>query len=234
MLLSSTASQSHEQRTLVWATAFAVGFGFVEAAVVVYLRKLYCPDHVLFPLKVALSSGVSGIELGREVATIVMLLAIAAVAGRNFLTRLAFFLYGFAIWDIFFYVWLKVLVDWPASFFTGDILFLIPVAWAGPVLAPLLVCVPTIVLAILILRHPDAGLRRNESILLILSASAFFVSFVWDYAWLAFKFRGNSGRLMQAVDAYVPADYHWELLILGEVLVFLAIVLFQRRTRVSQ
>jgi len=30
-------------------------------------------------------------------------------------------------------------LDWPASFYTWDILFLLPVPWTGPVLAPVLV-----------------------------------------------------------------------------------------------
>jgi hypothetical protein len=43
------------------------------------------------------------------------------------------------VWDIFYYVWLKVLLDWPASLLTPDILFLIPLPWWGPVIAPVLI-----------------------------------------------------------------------------------------------
>jgi hypothetical protein len=45
----------------------------------------------------------------------------------------------FGVWDIFYYLWLKVLLGWPASVFDWDVLFLIPLPWIGPVVAPLLV-----------------------------------------------------------------------------------------------
>jgi hypothetical protein len=51
----------------------------------------------------------------------------------------AAFVITFGTWDITFYVFLKVMLDWPASIFTWDILFLIPVPWVGPVLAPAVV-----------------------------------------------------------------------------------------------
>jgi membrane protein implicated in regulation of membrane protease activity len=57
----------------------------------------------------------------------------------------------FAIWDIFYYIFLWLLIGWPESFFTWDILFLLPVTWVGPVLAPVINSLTMIVLAGLIL-----------------------------------------------------------------------------------
>ncbi|MFN3876453.1 MAG: hypothetical protein ACK4L7_11140, partial [Flavobacteriales bacterium] len=75
-------------------------------------------------------------EVWREAATLLMLLAPAALVARSALERFAWFCYGFGVWDIFYYVWLKALIGWPGSLLSPDLLFLIPVPWVGPVWAP--------------------------------------------------------------------------------------------------
>jgi len=77
-------------------------------------------------------------ECCREAATIIMLAAVGIIAGKDNLQRFAYFLYAFAVWDIIYYAGLKVLLNWPSSFLTWDVLFLIPVPWIGPVLAPII------------------------------------------------------------------------------------------------
>ena len=110
------------QRKLLWVFLFAVAMAYFEAAVVVYLRLIFYPDGFAFPL-------VSGppatilIELGREVATILMLVAIGILCGRSKTERFAYLLISFGVWDIMYYVWLKVQIGWPASFLTWDLLF---------------------------------------------------------------------------------------------------------------
>jgi hypothetical protein len=126
------------RRTFAWIVAFGVAMGFLEAAVVVYLRLLYYPAGFDFPL-VLLPAITVFVELGREAATIVMLWAVAALAGRNGAQRFAWFAILFGTWDIVYYVALKAVLDWPASLLTWDVLFLIPLVWTGPVLAPVIV-----------------------------------------------------------------------------------------------
>ena len=117
--------------------AFAMGMAWVEAASVYYIRALtdriepYQPD----PLPIR---GVLGqVELVREAATLVMLLTVGMLAGRTWPTRLGYSAIAFGVWDIFYYVFLKVIYDWPKSLFDWDILFLLPLPWWGPVLAPM-------------------------------------------------------------------------------------------------
>jgi hypothetical protein len=86
-----------------------------------------------------------GTELVREFATILMLAAVGVIAGRRGWRSFAYFLVAFGFWDIFYYVWLKVLLDWPASVTDWDILFLIPLPWIGPVIAPVLISLLMIV-----------------------------------------------------------------------------------------
>jgi len=137
------------------AVVFSIAFGYIEAAVVVYLREIFYPDGFDFPLSISTIDSISRrlllTEVGREAATLVLILTGARLFGRNLRQRVAYFLTIFAVWDIFYYVWLKVLLDWPTSIITWDILFLIPVPWAGPMLAPVLISVVMLVFAVVIL-----------------------------------------------------------------------------------
>jgi len=138
-------------KRFLWVVAFGIGFAYVEAAVVVYLREIFYPQGFTFPLSDLLSEyrGIRlyATEVGRELATLVILITSSVLIGSNFRTRLACFLTLFAVWDIFYYVWLKVLLNWPATFMDWDILFLIPLPWAGPVLAPVLISLLMLLIA---------------------------------------------------------------------------------------
>ncbi len=123
-------------KKLIWVAIFSISMGFVESAVVVYLRRIYYPEGFSFPLK-PLIDNLMGVEVLREAATIFMLLSAAALAGKKIWERFAYFLFCFGVWDIFYYVWLKVLLDWPSTIFDWDILFLMPMPWIGPVIAPI-------------------------------------------------------------------------------------------------
>jgi len=91
------------------------------------------------------------IEIGREAATVVLISTSAWLFGSGIQQRCAYFLTIFAVWDIFYYVWLKVLIDWPSSIMEWDILFLIPTIWAGPVLSPVFVSVTLLGFAVMML-----------------------------------------------------------------------------------
>lgn len=124
---------------LIWLSLFIVAMAQLEATVVVYLRELYYPDGFHFPL-VIISGRIAWIEIGREAATVVMLVGIAKLFSRGDSWRqFAAFLWGFGLWDIFYYLWLWVMLRWPGSVLDTDVLFLIPLPWVGPVLAPVLI-----------------------------------------------------------------------------------------------
>ena len=119
--------------------AFAVGMAWVEAASVYYIRALVdrIEPYQANPLPI---SGVLGqVELVREAATLVMLLTLGMLAGRTWPRRLGYAAIAFGAWDIFYYVFLRMMCGWPRSLFDWDILFLLPLPWWGPVLAP--VCI---------------------------------------------------------------------------------------------
>jgi hypothetical protein len=118
-----------------WVSLYAIAMALLEAVVVVYLRHgLPWTDTDKF----ARVSYIS-MESWREAATIVMFIAVGWLAGRQKIDRWAYGLYTFGLWDIWYYIWLKVLIDWPATLLDWDTLFLIPVVWRGPVLLPVLI-----------------------------------------------------------------------------------------------
>ena len=141
-----------------WLTLYAVAMGLVEAAVVVYLRALHPGAVVLSQVLGALPGRIVAIEVTREAATLVMLFAVAALAARGRASRLWHFLLAFAVWDLAYYGWLWVLIGWPPSPLTWDVLFLIPVPWVAPVLAPVIISLLLVAASITMLRWRERGL----------------------------------------------------------------------------
>jgi hypothetical protein len=126
------------QRWLV-VVAFALAMAWVESAVVVYMRVLISRLDPYQPDPLPQSLGLSGTELVREVSTLVMLGAVGWLAGKTWRSRLGYTMVAFGVWDIFYYAWLKVICGWPSSLLGWDLLFLLPLPWWGPVLAPMLI-----------------------------------------------------------------------------------------------
>jgi hypothetical protein len=120
---------------------FAVAMGHLEATVVVYIRAILdvipTPEQLNAATFRLVPGWVVASEQAREAATIVMLVTLAYLAGRNFYDRFGVFVYAFGIWDIFYYVALKATIDWPSSLGTTDCLFLIPQPWFAPVWVPI-------------------------------------------------------------------------------------------------
>jgi hypothetical protein len=193
----------HWKRIVIALVLFGTAFGYLEAAVVTYLRALhepvvqrYYPGRSagdLFPLLTlnqvrAAAPGqmkTLAIELGREAATILMLAAIALAVAETAGQWAAAFVIAFGTWDITFYLFLKVLLDWPASLSSWDLLFLVPVPWVGPVLAPVLVSLVMIATGVWHLRRTASGNAVRIGLLnwggLIAGALVIVVSFAMDY-----------------------------------------------------
>ena len=129
MILDASA-----RHRLLWISIFAIAMAQLEATVVAYLREMYYPNGFNFPL-VIIQDRIAVFEIGREASTILMLVAVARIATRDPWRRFSSFLICFGVWDIFYYAWLWVMLRWPDSLLTWDVLFLIPRPWLGPVLS---------------------------------------------------------------------------------------------------
>ncbi len=190
-------------RALAAILVFGIAFGYVEAAVVVYLRTIYQPLRErlnpqaapgdLFPLIRADELRAEGpeytrrllVELGREAATLAMLAGMAWATASCFRTFFASFVIAFGIWDTFYYVFLKLLIDWPASVWTWDILFLLPVPWVGPVIAPLIVAAAMVIAGTTVWLREAAGRplrpRAGDWAMVVAGGIVLVTAFCWDF-----------------------------------------------------
>jgi hypothetical protein len=214
------------RRAVLSLTLFGFAFGYVEAAVVVYLRHIYDPvrqqlypakrPSELFPLITSEQlkqqgpeySRLLATELGREFATLVMLGSAAFAVSMNFRQWLAGFVLAFGVWDLTFYLFLKVILGWPESFLTWDILFLLPLPWVGPVLAPCLVAATMAWAGIVLLRRELGGAPvRIDAVQwagIVAGGAVLMVSFMWDW------------RNTKA--GHPPNPFNWPLFALGELI----------------
>ncbi len=235
--------KKESRNKVLTVTFFAIAMGFLEAAVVVYLRKLFYPAGFDFPLKGVLDPSILGVEWIREFTTILMLATIAILAAKKFHERFAYFLYAFAIWDGFYYVFLKLALNWPASWFKWDLLFLIPWPWIGPVLAPCIVDIMFIAMAFIIINFEDAGkkvkINAREWAPMIIGVIMVLYTWLYDYAVLIFKggfakdffTLGTNQQFIQVINNYSPSYYNWPLFIIGCLISLVGIVLFYLRTK---
>lgn len=227
-------------RHLFALAAFGIAMGFLEAVVVVYLRLLYYPGGFAFPLS-PMPPDLLLIESLREISTAVMLVVVSILAGSGLVGRFSLFLMTFGVWDIFYYVWLKVLLNWPSSLLDWDVLFLIPVIWIGPVLAPV-ICSGTMIalggyIMVLLEKGYAVRLRRSECLLMGVGVSLIFITFVRDFAHMIIKegfysrfwMLGSDPEFQKCVSSFVPSSYNWPLFIIGEALIFSAMVSLGRR-----
>lgn len=232
-------------------TLFAIAMGFLESAVVVYLREIYYPEGFSFPLK-NMSHHVVVTELLRELATMVMLVTAAWLCARTWTVRFAWFIYLFAVWDIFYYVFLWALLGWPDSLLTWDILFLIPTTWIGPVLAPVVNSLTMIVLAMVIIQADGLTSGRADGqaservriggaewALLVAGALVTVSAYIQDYStYMLDKFSfsdlfqpSHRAEIAEHVSHYFPVSFNWWLFVSGELIFLAAIIRVWKVTR---
>lgn len=175
----------------LWVVIFASGFAWVESAVVVYLREIYFDGSFEFPIVVNWQGGkhvldkLMRIELGREIATILMLVSVGCCAGKNAWQKFSFFMIAFGVWDIFYYIWLWVMAGWPESLLTWDLLFFIPLPWVGPVITPVLIAFAMIAAGTLIIYYDEKAYvikwRWYDWAIEMGCALLMIVAFCWDW-----------------------------------------------------
>jgi hypothetical protein len=202
---------------------FGIGFGFVEAAVVVDLRAVLGPSigrlagrssDDLFPLipldRLILEDPTAArlmrVEVLREAATLVMLAGVGLAVGRSFIGRFAGFIAGFGVWDLTYYLFLRLLIGWPESVWTWDLLFLIPVPWAAPVLAPAFVAATMILAGSIVIAEEAKGrpfrVSRWDWLAIAAGGLILIAAFCWDWRHIA------AGGM--------PGPFPWSLFLAGE------------------
>jgi hypothetical protein len=196
-------------RKLWWVAVYAVAMAYLEAAVVGYVRALLRIDLTHVSL-----GHYFNVEVGREAATIAMLFAVGWVAGQKRQDCLAYTVFAFGLWDIWYYVWLAVLIGWPETLFDWDILFLIPLRWWGPVLSPVLIALLLCIVGIFAIVRTEWGEKVEfTSARLVASAlGGMLALYVFMADAIGALVRGNVGWDGQ------PSAFNWPLFLLAMVL----------------
>lgn len=198
-------------KKILWVGIFAIAMAFIEAAVVVYLRRIYGISDLLIHVP-PFDPQIARIELGRELATLVMLLSFGWVAGQNLQSRLGFALIAFGVWDIFYYLWLKVFIGWPKTLLDPDLLFLFPLPWWGPIIAPLLISLLMIIGGTLAGIRNDQGyvirFRITEKIALLAGILAMLYAFMQD----AISILPTDANLLSQLK---PSQFNWLVFLVG-------------------
>ena len=213
----------NKRETVRWLLVFvfAVAMAWIEAATVFYLRTLvgrvkpYQPD----PLP---AQGLLGTtELFREAATLVMLAAVGWLAGSNRRSRLAYGVIAFGVWDIWYYIFLKQMTGWPSSWLDWDILFLIPLPWWGPVIAPLSISLLLVLSGTIMSQFdaPDRPIWPGNSTLSLGLLGISLCLFVFMADALAAVKRGP-----EAVRTVLPTQFNWPLFSLAMLLMLVPVL----------
>src|SRR6266404_5949617 len=208
-------------RRWITVVVFAAAMAWVESAVVFYLRTMINRIEPYQAHPLPLIGGLGPAELVREAATLIMLLMVGVLAGRTWRSRLGYFAIAFGVWDIFYYVFLKLLCGWPHSVLDWDILFLLPLPWWGPVLAPVSIALLMILWGTIVNSTPTQGTRcsaeRKAWVVNIFGVSLALYVFMNDAI-------GVIGNGANAVRDVLPTRFNWPLFALALTLLAAPIV----------
>ena len=196
------------KQKLLWLMVWAVAFAYIEASVVVYLRELYYPDGFAFPVVIA-ETHMALTEVIREFATLLIMWATVNLTYQMLQSKMAAFMVIFGVWDIFYYIFLKIILNWPEALTSWDILFLIPMPWVGPIWAPVVVSIGLIYAGITILIQNEEGhfldFDRKFILLEFVAAIIIIVSFlIPGYA-----------VITESIPSYFPQYLFWAGFIMG-------------------
>jgi hypothetical protein len=210
--------------------AYAMAMAWVESAVVFNMRTMIDRIDPYQSNPLPLVGNLGSVELVREAATLAMLLTVGMLAGRSWRSRLGYAAVAFGVWDVLYYVFLRVMCGWPRTLFDWDILFLLPLPWWGPVLAPTSIAAMLIAWGTLTTQfeeHPPADLPvwKQRALGLIGAGLALYV------------FMADSIRVAdQGVDVLrnlLPARFNWPLFCMALLLMAIPVIQLGLRLRSS-
>jgi hypothetical protein len=202
---------------LVWLAVFALAFGYVEGAVAHYLRAHLYPGGFDDTISLVVDAHTLAVEVGRELCTLLVMIAVGALTAGPFIRRLASFVYVFGIWDLSYYAALWLFEGWPSSLHDWDLLFLVPVPWFSPVAVPMVISAIGVAGAVSVHVLLD---RRGELVVPWHGLSLINAALVaWEISFVA-----HEGPCTE-----FPTHYRWWLFVLGVALCAAGYLLTWRR-----
>lgn len=188
-----------------WAivVAFAIAMACVEAASVFYIRTLVDRIEPYQAGPLPLNDALGYVEMWREAATLVMIATLGLLAGRTWRRRAGYAALAFGAWDVFYYIFLRFISGWPGTLLDWDVLFLLPLPWWGPVLAPVSIALVMMLWGTLATQSADAPTDARWAWALGWIGIALALAVFMSDAWRALP----DGR--DAVLQVLPARFNW-------------------------
>jgi hypothetical protein len=151
----------------------------------------------------------------------IMLLCVGWLAGRTWRAKLAYTLIAFGVWDILYYVFLKLMGGWPNSFLDWDILFLLPLPWWGPVLAPMLIAFLMILGGTLVTQLDQSGgaIWPDVKVWVLAAGGVLLALVVFMTDSLLAAPQGQ-----EAIRAVLPTRFNWPLFTLAVSLMLMPMI----------
>jgi hypothetical protein len=198
-----------KNKNLILVGIFAVAMAYLESAVVVYLRGMYGIVDLMkdIPLE---SDIFTVIEIGRETATLVMLFIIGLIAGNTWQKKIGYSIFAFGVWDVFYYIWLVLFIQWPKSLFEWDILFLIPFPWWGPVIAPVIISILLISISYFLIIEVKLRITSLEWIIFCSSIIIILYTFMEDSIKTILSGSSNINEIR-------PTNFNWILFFIAYI-----------------
>ncbi|MGH9221832.1 MAG: hypothetical protein ACRD1W_21170 [Vicinamibacterales bacterium] len=188
-----------------WAVvvAFAIAMAWVESASVYYLRALVDRIEPYQPNPLPINDALGHVELWREASTLVMLATLGMLAGRTWRRRVGYAAIAFGAWDIFYYVFLRLMTGWPRTWLDWDILFLLPLPWWGPVIAPVSIAMLMVLWGTIATQRDDDEAEPRSTWALASAGIALALGVFMIDAWQALP----QGR--EAILQVLPTQFNW-------------------------
>jgi len=192
--------------------AFAIAMAWVESASVFYIRSFVDRIEPYQPNPLPINDAIGTVELWREAATLVMLGTLGMLAGRTWRRRVGYAALAFGVWDVFYYVFLRIMTGWPQTLLDWDILFLLPLPWWGPVLAPVSIALLMILWGTMATQSDDDAVDSRGAVALagvgiVLALAVFMID-----AWRALP--GGRDAILQVL----PTTFNWPLFVVALLL----------------
>lgn len=217
-------------RVFLVSAIFSIAMGVLEAIVVIYIRMVYYPAGFSFPLKF-LTLDMMHVEWIREISTVIMLAVVGFLSGKDNLSRFLYFLYSFAVWDITYYATLKIYLNWPANLLDWDILFLIPLPWLGPVLAPVICSALMLFMAVSFIYMKkvvrDFRVYPREWVFILTGTTLVILSYTQDFITLIFQNEFNlndNSDFWKTASLYMPEKFNWLTFGTGIALILMSLI----------
>ncbi len=210
---------------------YAMAMAWVESAVVFYLRSMMDRIEPYQSNPLPIIGGFASVELPRELATLVMLFAVGWLAGQTWRARFGYAAIAFGVWDIFYYIFLKIICGWPHSLLNWDVLFLLPLPWWGPVLAPVLISLLMILWGTFASQFERSSppSRGNQRVWILNIAGMALALYLFMADTLA-----AAHRSLDAIRTALPERFNWLLFGVALALMSAPVVRLGRRLLLSQ